>query len=846
MSFFKISNALLFAAAAVLAFPQIARADDDSETETDTETTETTTAVYNLSGSTDFTIAENETVVVTQDIDGTYTGTISGDGALEKNGEANLTLDGEIALTYSNSISVNEGTLTLGNNLVLPESTFAIANSATIVISKNGDEELQLTIRDSDYVGTVVSNGTGTVQVVQIYGNALNVDAGTLVVKTAALFNEIYIADGATLQLGTGETDSLASLSGDVFLDGENAKIVFNRAALTGSSSSDFSYSGEISGSGEVVFEGTQQVLFTGGVSQTYTGKTTINAGGMVFERDDDAGTATLASPEIEVNAGGIFGGHVTVSGTVTVNGTSFSSYSEWESAVGEDTFGYWYAGAGILFADGGDTLTITGDLTIAETEASYVYTLDSDGNITGIDVEGNSGGAIRVNFTSAGAGKIVATGTVSLGGTVILAGADGLEVGQIAVIFESDPDTTTGEFTQVVYGSDNVILLTPGVGGIEEGQYGMATVESRNVRERASFDEHDGISDLVDYLEDNADEINQLVQAVAIASSDNVTDVVNNLSPLAYCALAEMAQRQAELELDMILQNVARARRNRPESPDGVRVPASYSFFSGVLVDDVNHDDDADAPVYDFSTVGAYAGAFKWLDDERLAGASFSAFRSSAKPHGSGGTLDDVAARLRIFATFAPKFADWFLTIGATGALHHYDISRETALGKNTGSLPGVDAGVFIAMNYRKELQQDLFLTPYLRFEYNFHYAGGITEHGSASRLELDHFVTNSYKIRFGSGFEHIFSDEKVLGIDFGFVAPLGEKPRISAEFVEFDDSGMTIDGTVNDGPLFEITPRASLGLGSGWTADFIWRVQTTFTGNVSQSIGFGIGKTF
>lgn len=843
MSFFKKPKAFFSAAAVVLAgvasvaSPLTLFADDEDDS---------TTQIWNLSGSTDFTISSGETVVLTQDIDGTYTGTISGEGALEKYGDATLTLDGEIALEYSNSIVVYEGTLTLGNNLTLPSNAFSITNAGTIVISKNGDEELQLTVLDSDFVGTVINNGAGTVQVSQLYGNALNVEAGTLIVTTTAQFNEIYVADGATLQIGTGETDSLASLAGDVLLAGEDATLIFNRAALTGSSSSDFSYEGEISGEGEVVFDGTQEVLFTGGVDQTYTGKTTVNAGGMIFDRDAE-GTATLSSSEIEVNGGALFGGNVNVIGNVTVNGTTFTSYDDWESSVGEDTFGAWYEGAGVLFADGGDTLTIDGDLSIAETEAYYYYTVDSDGNITSIDVAGNSGGAIRVNFTSAGAGKIVANGNVSLGGTIILVGSSSVKVGQIAVIFESDTDKTTGEFTQVVYGSDNVILLTPGIGGIEEGQYGAATVESRNVRERSSFEEHDGIEDLVDYLEDNADEINELVQAVAIADGDDVTDVVNNLSPLAYCALAEMAQRQSDLELDMILQNIARARRyNRPESEDGVRVPANFSFFSGVIADDFDHDDDTDAAIYDLTAIGVYAGGYTWIDDERIVGASLGAYRSTATMHGNGGTIDDVALRAKVFATFTPKFAEWFLTVGGTFGLHHYDVDRDTALGNNDGSLHGLDAGLFVALNYRKALAAGWFLTPYLRFEYNFHYAGSVTEHGSQSRLELEHFVTNSYRTRFGTGFERSFGEAKTFGIDLGFVAVLGKKPRISAEFVEYDDSDMTVYGTVNEGLLMEVTPRMSLGFGDGWTFDMLWRIQSSFGGAISQSIGLGIGKSF
>lgn len=830
MTFRKTSAAFLFAAAIL---PATAPAEE----------------IWNLSGSGDRTIAEDETLVVRQEIDGEFSGTLSGSGRFEKRGEADLTLAGAVELT-SGAISVHEGSLTIGDGATLPTSEFIIYNEGgVIVLSRDDALESKLVVSDSERSGRIVSSGTGTLSAESLAGASLTVGAGTLAVELSAAFDEIEVLSGATLRIGTGTSSSLPSVSGDISLE-SGATLVFNREAISGESGGTFRYADAISGAGDVVFSGTREVYFTGSEDQTYTGTTTIDAGGMVFRRldsdgnlDADAEAVTLHSSKITVSggSGGVFGGNVTVKGDVTVKGTEFSSVSDWTGKFGENSFGAWYQGAGSLIAFGGDTLTIEGDLKIEKTETEIWFPSE-----TTYDFRGNGGGAVQILIDANGAGKIVATGNVELGGTLVLSGADGLAPGQVAVIFEYDPEKTTGMFDQVVYGSDNVTLLLPGLAGVQEGQLGIAVTENRDPRKRASFDEHVGLSEFVDYLAENASGMNKVAQAVSLAGAGSVTDVVNNFSALAYCAFPEMAMRQSDAELDMILLEIARARRNPPESKDGVRVPANMTFFSGVVTDFIDHDSENNTPVYDFDTFGVYAGGHTWLDDERIAGASFGVHRSSAKPHGDGGTLDDLAARAKLFAVFAPKFSSWHLTLGGTFGVHYYDIDRETALGKNSGDTDGVDAGLFAALNFRTEITERLSFTPYLRLEYNFSYVGGLEESGSESRLKVRRMTANTYRARFGSGFEYLAGDHKMFGVDFGFVGTFGERPKITSEFVEYENSRTAIRGTVGERMVFELAPKLSVELGDGWSLDAAWRVQCSFGGSFGQSFGLGVSKQF
>lgn len=802
--------------------------------------------VYNLSGDATVTKTVNsgDKLIANQQVNTTFEGTLDGSGAFEKTGVADLTLTGVINLQ---SFTVSQGSLTFGNGVSL-SGTIDIENQGTVVLAFSGNENATLNISGTDTAGTVVCSGALTAN--KLTGDILNVNSGTLTVRSATQFNQINVLDGAALQIGTGKDDSLASLAGNVSLE-KNATLIFNRKAA--SSADDTVYSGQISGAGDVVFNGTNTVYFSGGIGQTYTGNTTLNAGGMIFQRatiiesdgkeyyNPEAKAAELASPEIIINPGARFGGHVTIAGNVNVGGTEFSSVSDWENKIGKNTFGAWYAGAGTLCATAGDTLTINGDLKIAPTELEYYFPTE-----TSYDISGNSGGAVRVDVNVLGAGKIVANGNVELGGTLILVGAENITPGKNYVFFESDPAKTTGTFDQIVYGSDNVTLLLPGVGGIESNQYGVATVENRNVRKRGNFTEHEGLSDFVDYLVSQSDGMNKIAQAVAISEASTVTDTVNNFSPLPYCALAEMAIRQSDNELDMILLDIARTRRHPPQSQDGVRVPANFSFFSGLITDFVDHEDKDNTPVYDFDSIGAYLGGHTWLDDERIAGFSFGVHHSSAKPHGGGGTLDDTAARAKIFAVFTPKFSNWFLTLGSTFGAHHYDINRKTALGENFGTTDGIDAGLFVAYNYRAEIEKDLFFTPYVRFEYNFSYVGGHEEDGSASRLNLRHILYNSYRLRVGSGIEYLAGTGKTFGIDFGFVGSFGERPEIVSEFAEYGGSSTKTKGTVGEPMTFEIAPRVGLELGDDWKAEAVYRVQTSFSGSLGHTFGIGFSKEF
>ena len=118
--------------------------------------------------------------------------------------------------------------------------------------------------------------------------------------------------------------------------------------------------------------------------------------------------------------------------------------------------------------------------------------------------------------------------------------------------------------------------------------------------------------------------------------------------------------------------------------------------------------------------------------------------------------------------------------------------------------------------------------------------------ESGTESRLKVERITSNNYRFRFGSGLEYTATEGRTFGIDFGFVANLGEKPSIRSEFADYENSRTTIDGTVPERMSFELAPHVGLDLGKGWTLDAVYRLQLPFDGEASHGFSIGFGKKF
>ncbi len=136
----------------------------------------------------------------------TYSGIISGAGALHKSSASTLTLTG--ANTLSGTSTVSTGTLQLGNGAATGSiaGPVSISTGATLSINHSDNVAFPYTISGA---GTLTLSGTHART-----GNT-TVSAGTLSMSSAALGDaaDVSIASGATLNLNFSGTDTVGQLS---------------------------------------------------------------------------------------------------------------------------------------------------------------------------------------------------------------------------------------------------------------------------------------------------------------------------------------------------------------------------------------------------------------------------------------------------------------------------------------------------------------------------------------------------------------------------------------------------------------------------------------------------------
>jgi autotransporter-associated beta strand protein len=199
-------------------------------------------------------------------------GTISGNSALTKVGNGILSLTGNA--TTSGGLVVSNGTLSIGNGNTTGSVTGNITNNAALSFN-----------RSDTFTYSGVVSGTGTLE---------QLGTGT----TILVGNNTY-AGGTTITGGTLQ-GTTQSLQGNITT---NAILVFNQAA-------NGTYSGGLSGTGNVTKQGSGTLTLNG--TSSFTGTVAINAGSIAVN-------GSLANATTLVNAGGTLAGNGTL-GAVNIN----------------------------------------------------------------------------------------------------------------------------------------------------------------------------------------------------------------------------------------------------------------------------------------------------------------------------------------------------------------------------------------------------------------------------------------------------------------------------------------------------------------------------------------------
>ena len=423
-------------------------------------------------------IANNAAVVFDQSGSGTYSGNMSGIGSLTKNGSGEVTLSG--LNTYSGATSINAGTLTLGSNTAIGDTSAVTITGGTLAVGTQSE-----TVGSAAMSGGALTIGSGTLTL----SNASSFIGGT--VTLAGSVNSRLNATGSTTlgnvnfvynngsNLGDGKglvTGGSIVVNAATTANFTNAAAGVGRIELNANTTIDVGVGGtmnvawvvdEFGGTRSLTKNGTGSLILN--AANTYSGGTTLNSGTLTLNNASAAGSGTLtlnggtldntsgSAITLSTNNAQNWNGNFAFTGTkdlnlgtgaVAMNATRTITVNGGNLTVGGVISGSGYgltkAGAGNLLLSGANTfngpLTIDAGTVLAATNANLgtgAVTINggslqtsatmgiTDSRTLTIGASGgsiivNAGTTLTYNGVTAGSGHLVKDGD----GTLISGGS--------------------------------------------------------------------------------------------------------------------------------------------------------------------------------------------------------------------------------------------------------------------------------------------------------------------------------------------------------------------------------------------------------------------------------------
>ncbi len=346
----------------------------------------------------------------------TFSGTVSGTGALTKNGSGTLVLSG--SNTYSGGTTISAGGLQIGAGGTTGSIAGNVTDNAALIYNESSL---------STFSGIV--SGTGAL---------VQAGSGTLVLSGGSTYSGGTTISAGALQIGAGGTTG--SILNNVT---DNGVLIYNQSDAN-------TFSGVVSGSGAVVQAGSGTTVITG--TNTYSGGTTITSGALIVGNASGLGSSSGA---VNVASGGTLGlsGGINITGqtgTLTLSGTgaagssgalaNVSGNNSYEGPIGLAGNATISSGANLLYVGVGNnvstnTIFLGGNtLTLNTTSASGAVTptYETGGNafdatnmminstITGSGGITKSGGGIATIYQAGSQNNFTGT-TLVTGGTLIV-----------------------------------------------------------------------------------------------------------------------------------------------------------------------------------------------------------------------------------------------------------------------------------------------------------------------------------------------------------------------------------------------------------------------------------------
>ncbi len=229
---------------------------------------------------------------------GTWSGVVSGSGALAKAGAGTLVISA--SNSYLGGTTLKAGTLALANNGALSTGTLAFTGNSALQASGTARTVANAVTLSTGVTGTVSGNQALTLSGV-ISGSGALAKTGN---STFTLSGSNTYSGGTTLSSGTialAHNSALGSgaltVSGNSSLAASGAsRAVANNVILnatgTVNGTQDLALSGIVSGTGALTKAGTNNLTLSG--SNTYSGNTTATAGLLTIGNDRALGAGTL------------------------------------------------------------------------------------------------------------------------------------------------------------------------------------------------------------------------------------------------------------------------------------------------------------------------------------------------------------------------------------------------------------------------------------------------------------------------------------------------------------------------------------------------------------------------
>jgi autotransporter-associated beta strand protein len=359
-------------------------------------------------------ITNNAAVTFDQATNGTYSGVISGTGALTKQNSGTLTLTG--ANTYSGATAVNAGTLSLGAANALGTSTaVSIASGATLQLATGAQTIASFSGAGGIDLGanTLTAGGSNASTTFSgtISGTGALVKNGT---GTLTLTGANSYTGGTTISAGTLQGNT-SSLTGNI---ANNAALVFDQSA-------NGTFAGVISGTGSLTKQNAGTLTLTG--ANTYAGPTTISGGTLTL----GSGGALNSINAVTIAGGATFqlgAGSQTIgsfAGAGNIDLGSFTLTSGGSNA--STTFSGAIAGTGGLVKNGAGTLTLSGANTFTGTTTINAGSIVATTAGFGGAIVNNASLVLDQSTNGTYAGAISGTGSLikQNTGTVILSGTN-------------------------------------------------------------------------------------------------------------------------------------------------------------------------------------------------------------------------------------------------------------------------------------------------------------------------------------------------------------------------------------------------------------------------------------